>query len=88
MTRQAIERADPLIIVAAVKSALAHWPQFKSKLLFLPGMVPFKEADFLSWLEALDPEKSKERDKNDLGRMRSNLRSYDKDPPSNKGPSL
>jgi hypothetical protein len=88
MTRQAIERADPLIIVAAVKSALADWPQFKSKLLFLPGMVPFKEAEFLSWLEALDPEKSKERDKNDLGRMRSNLRSYDKDPPSNKGPSL
>ena len=56
MTRNAIERADPLIVIAAAKNALDEWPRFKTQLLHLPGMAPFIENDFLTWLKALDPE--------------------------------
>ncbi len=61
MTRNAIERADPLIVIAAAKNALDEWPRFKTQLLHLPGMAPFIENDFLSWLKALDPEHAQGR---------------------------
>ena len=85
MTRNAIVRADPLIVIAAAKNALSEWPRFKTQLIHLPGMAPFNESDFLRWLKALDPEYARERTdgwKGGLGRLRSELRK----PRSERGP--
>jgi hypothetical protein len=74
MTRNAIERADPLIVIAAAKNALSVWARFRTQLFHLPGMAPFNESDFLSWLKSLDPEYARERTdcgRDGLGQLRS-----------------